>query len=246
MTTTYAQAISISRDCTWVGRYDPVAELQCNAYLLRDGDDAVVFDCGSLPDFPVVMRKIIDCVSPGKIRAVVASHHDPDVCGNLPVFAEIVDRADFQVIAHSRTLRLLSHLGFRAAPYAVDQHDLEWSFPSGRVLRFLPVPYLHAPGAIVSYDVSSGALFTGDLFGAMIDDWALMADERYPESMRSWHEAYMPSGSILRPALARMKALQPSLILPQHGSIVEGEHIAEGFDFLAALPCGVDLDVRRA
>ncbi|MCB9595120.1 MAG: MBL fold metallo-hydrolase [Sandaracinaceae bacterium] len=237
------EAIPISRECTWVGRHDPEAALQCNAYLLMDGDHAVVFDCGSLPDFPVVMRKIIDCISPHQILAVVASHHDPDVCGSLAVFEDIVGRDDFQIVAHSRTLRLLSHLGLRGAPYAVDEHDLRWTFPSGRELRFVPTPYLHAPGAIVTHDPTSGAMFTGDLFGAFFpSDWTLVADERHPDAMKAWHQAYMPSGAILRPALNRLAALAPVRLLPQHGSVLEGPKIAEAFAYLGALPCGVDLE----
>jgi len=35
-------------------------------------------------------------------------------------------------------------------------------------------------------------------------------------------------------------------ILPQHGSVIEGDRVQRAFDHLRALPCGIDLDGARA
>ena len=37
----------------------------------------MLFDPGSIPDFPRVMRKIIDLVNPRDISWIVTSHQDP-------------------------------------------------------------------------------------------------------------------------------------------------------------------------
>jgi len=78
-------AVAVTRDVFWVGRHDPETALHCNAYLLVDERDVVLIDPGSIPDFHVVMRKVLDVVDASEVTLVVASHQDPDVCGNLAV-----------------------------------------------------------------------------------------------------------------------------------------------------------------
>ena len=90
----YDGPVAITRDIHWVGRHEHGLELHCNPYLLLDDDTAVLIDPGSIPDFPVVMRKIIDLTSPQLISLIVASHQDPDVCSNLAVVEDVIERPD--------------------------------------------------------------------------------------------------------------------------------------------------------
>ena len=55
----YERLIRIAEDINWVGFYDSQTGLHCNPYLIVDGDEAVVIDGGSRPDFAVVMMKIL-------------------------------------------------------------------------------------------------------------------------------------------------------------------------------------------
>ncbi len=56
----YDNAVDITREICWVGFYDKEANFHCNPYLLFDDDEVVLFDPGSIPHFPIVMRKIIN------------------------------------------------------------------------------------------------------------------------------------------------------------------------------------------
>lgn len=53
----YDRPVKIADDTYWIGFYDKVSGLHCNPYLIVDGDEAVVIDGGSRPDFPIVMRQ---------------------------------------------------------------------------------------------------------------------------------------------------------------------------------------------
>ncbi|EGG99429.1 hypothetical protein imdm_1113 [gamma proteobacterium IMCC2047] len=236
------EVIAITREIYWIGFYEESSKLHCNPYLLLDDDEAVVFDPGSIPDFPVIMRKVIDLINPSQISTIVTSHQDPDVCGNLAVFEDVVSRPDLRIAAHLNTIRLIQHQALKSELYAVDQHDFKITLKSGRELEFIFVPFLHSPGAIVTYDPKSKSLFTGDIFGAVDDNWSMFAGgDNFPQVMASFHQAYMPANSHLKKAMEKLEKMDIERILPQHGSVIEGDQVQVAIDFLKELPCGLDL-----
>lgn len=241
----YDDAVAVTRDIHWVGFFDELANLHCHPYLLIEGDEAVLFDPGSIPHFPVVMRKVIDLVRPETIRYVVASHQDPDVCGNLAVVEDVIGPENLKILAHSNAVRLIRHLGVRSQLLAVDHMDYRLVLETGRVLEFLFTPFLHSPGAIATFDPRSGSLFTSDIFGALSTDaWTLFGRDDYLTPMTLWHQTYMSSGKVLAECLDRFAALAPQRILPQHGSVLEGDQVRQSMDHLRALSCGADLPRR--
>ena len=237
----YENAVAITRDIHWVGFYDTDARLHCNPYLLIDEKDVVLFDPGSIPHFPIVMRKIIDLVNPSEITCVVAHHQDPDVCGNLAVLEDIINRSDLKILAHSNCTWFIRHYGVRTNPIAVDDIDYQLTLQSGRTLDFLFTPNLHSPGAIVTYDRKTRSLFSSDLFGGISQDWSLFAADGFLEPMKEWHQNIMPANSLLRTFIERLDGMDIDRILPQHGSVLEGDNIRIAKEFLRTLPCGYDL-----
>ncbi|MCP4488192.1 MAG: MBL fold metallo-hydrolase [Gammaproteobacteria bacterium] len=243
MVTDFDSAIAVTREIFWVGFYDAHARLHCNPYLLIDSDDVVLIDPGSIPHFPIVMRKIMDIVNPEDITYIIASHQDPDVCGNLAVVEDVVNNKNLKIVGHSNTIRLIRHLGIRSDFYTTDKNNDRLILDSGRELQFIPTQYLHAPGAIATYDIKSKSLFTSDIFAAMSDNWTLFAEGDFLSPMKKFHQAYMPSNQVLRHCMERFEKMSIDKILPQHGSVLEGDDIAKAINYLKTLPCGIDLMV---
>lgn len=241
MVVDYEGPVAIDRDIHWVGFYDQESHLHCNPYLLIDRHQAVLFDPGSIPHFPIVMRKVMDLVDPADISHIVVHHQDPDVCGNLVVVEDVINRSDLQIVAHSNTIRLIRHLGLRSEFYATDQNQDRLQLESGRELQFLFTPYLHSPGAIATYDTKSQSLFSSDIFAAISKDWSLFAEGDFLSPMDPFHQAYMPSNRILAHCMRRFEKMDIRQVLPQHGSVLEGDQIQQAIDHLKALPCGIDL-----
>lgn len=240
-------AVQVTENIYWIGYADEKAHLHCNPYLLIDGvgadAEAVLFDPGSLTDFPKVMRKVLEVVDPSIISLIVAHHQDPDVCSNIPVVEDVIGRKDLRVAAHTNSIRLIRHYGIQSSFYAVEDYDYAITLNSGRVLEFMFTPYLHSPGAIVSYDTRTKSLFSSDIFGAVSGHWDLVASEdSFLERMDIWHQTYMPSSQMLKHALERMQQRwQIERILPQHGSVIEGDRVERAFEHLKGLACGIDL-----
>jgi len=237
----YDEAVAITRDIYWVGCDDPGAELRCNPYLLIDDEEVVLFDPGSIPQFPVIMRKVIDLIAPERVSWIVVSHQDPDVCGNLAVIEDVIGNPNLRIATHSLTAALIRHLGLSAPLHAVDRHDLAITLAGGRELRFVPTPFLHAPGAIATYDAATRSLFTSDLFGGLSAEWSLLARDGYLDAIRRFHSGYMPSGAVLAACMKTLSALDIDRILPQHGSVLEGGQVRDAIGLLSDLPCGIDL-----
>lgn len=237
----YSGPVPVLPDVYWIGDHDTAAGLRSHPYLLIDADEAVLIDPGSLPHFPVVMRKAMEVADPERITTVVASNHDPDVCGSLAVVEEVLGRTDLTIAAHTNSIRFLRHYGVRSPFYPVDAHEMQLRLRSGRALEFLAAPFLHTPGTIVTYDRRTRTLFSSDLFGGISEDGTLFADGNVLAAMDRWHQTYIPSNALLAAAIHRLEQLEIDRLLPQHGSILEGAHVRVAMDHLKALPCGSDL-----
>jgi flavorubredoxin len=75
-----------------VGFYDGQSGLHCNPFLIINGSRR--------PDFPTVMMKILQTgISPEQILALVYQHYNPDLCGSLPSFEDIIGRKNLRVIS---------------------------------------------------------------------------------------------------------------------------------------------------
>ena len=237
----YNSPVAATREIYWVGFYDEKAHLHCNPYLIIDDEDIIFIDPGSIPHFPIVMRKVMELVNPEDITYVIAQHQDPDVCGNLAVVEDVINRNDLKIVAHSNCARLIRHLGLRSDFYIVDENDYALTLKSGRRLEFLFTPYMHSPGAIATYDPKTRSLFTSDIFAAISQDWSLFAEGDFLTPMEPFHQKYIPSNQILKNCMERFEKMDLDRVLPQHGSILEGRDIEKAIAHLKDLPCGIDL-----
>ncbi len=234
-------AIAVLRDIYWVGFHDKESDLHCNSYLIIDDKEKILIDPGSIPHFSLVMRKVIDIINPREITKIIVTHQDPDVCGNLPIVESLVDHEDMEIVIHSSCSRLIRHYGVQSNILEVDKYGYKLELKSGRVLEFFHTPYLHSPFAMIIYDKQTKTLFTSDLFGGISKNWSLFAKENFLESMEAWHRMIMPSGEILKRCMNGLERLEIEHILPQHGSVIEGDNIKKAIECLKSLKCGIDI-----
>lgn len=218
-----------------IGDHSSVNGLDCNPYLLVEGDEAVLFDPGSKLDFEIVWKNITELIDPQMIKYVVLHHQDPDLCGQMPMLEQAGINA--KVVTTWRTMTIIQYYDIKSEYYLVEENDYKLTFKTGRTLKFLLTPYLHFAGAFVTYDESLKTLFSSDLFGAFSYNRTLFADENYMNKMLAFHEHYMPANSVLRPVMDTLLNYQIQTILPQHGSII-AEDPKKYILALRTLECG--------
>lgn len=225
----------------WVGVEDETDSFRCNPYIIVDGAEAVLIDPGGLLYADAVIARIRAVVDPSSIRYIVAQHQDPDVCSMLNALRSIV-HPDCEVVCHGRMSVLIKHLGAGFPFWHVEDNDFTLTF-GGRTLTFAHTPYLHSPGAIVTYDRKTRTAFTSDIFGGITKDWDLYAPEDYLDSIMAFHVDYMPSKEILATGIKRIRQLgKIRRIAPQHGSIVEGDLVDKLLDAVESISVGTYAD----
>ncbi len=240
--TDYENPIEIAEGVYWVGFYDPQSGLHCNPYLIIDGDEALVIDGGSRPDFSTVMMKILQTgIAPGQIKALLYQHYDPDLCGSIPNFEDIIKRDDLKIISATANLMFIRHYSVSSRLHPISKMDYQFSFSSGRTLQFIKTPYAHSGGSFATFDPTSGVLFSSDLFGGWGSNWELFLNlpaeccacmnfsdcqQNQPNcpilDILDFHRKIMPATKSLRLALQKFSELPFKKIAPQHGSIIRG------------------------
>ncbi|RHX80008.1 MBL fold metallo-hydrolase [Leptospira yasudae] len=234
-------AVEIAEDVYWIGFYDERESLHCNPYMIKNGDSTILIDPGSIPDFPVVARKIFSLVAPDSIETIILQHQDPDLCANVPIFEDLRGDTQVQLVAETRTVYLIKHYGVKGSVVRIGDSLTDFESPSGRKLQFISTPFAHSPGAMITYDVKSKVLFTSDILGGLGKEWALYHDARALDNMKAFMQAYIPSNLALRYALLRIQSFDAEVIAPQHGQIIRKEQLPSIIEELWNLPCGLDL-----
>jgi methyl-accepting chemotaxis protein/glyoxylase-like metal-dependent hydrolase (beta-lactamase superfamily II) len=225
----------------WVG-VDTQDAFRCNPYLIVDGDEAVLIDPGGLLTAQGVIARVSRVVELSKIRYIIAHHQDPDVISAVSCLRKLV-HPKCAVVCHSRMSVLIKHFGAGFEFVDVDKSQWQLTFGRGRRLTFAHTPYLHSPGAIVTYDSRSQTVFTSDLFGGITEQWQLEAGPNYLEQIMAFHINYMPSVDILATGIENIKSLGPiRRIAPQHGCIIEGAHAQQLLEAVPQLQVGMYAD----
>lgn len=229
-----------SHQVFWLGTPEDTA-FRCNTYLLCDGKDALIIDPGGIDAFDFVLKRTAQVLPPENITGLVLCHQDPDVAGSMVQWLTLCPQA--QVITSVRTSVLLPHYGMADYKFYNINEEPVFIFESGAQLRFVESPFLHFPGAFTTFDEQSGFLFSGDIWAAIDMDWHLLVDDfsRHELKMSLFHVDYMASNIAARGFLDRIRGLEITAILPQHGSIIPARHVPKAKHYLETLKCGLDL-----
>lgn len=234
--------IEIAKNIYWVGIRDKKSNLYCNPYLILDGHSGVLIDPGSVLDFEIVYQNVRSLIPIENIEYIISHHQDPDLCSALPLF----EKSGFKgkIVTHWRSAELIKYYGINSEFYMVDENNYKLKFGNNRIIDFKLTPYLHFPGAIISYDLKTKVLFSSDLFGAFGNHIDLYADENYMESMKTFHEHYMPSHDILKRVMTEILKLDIDIIASQHGCIIK-DNIRGHIKLLRDLECGIYLSATK-
>ena len=220
--------------------------VQANQFLVVDHGEGALIDPGGNLAFNELYMSLSNWFTPQKLSYLVASHADPDIIASL-------DRW----LTSTQARLVISTIWERFAPHftkagktegrVIGVPDAGGRLPLGRgELWLLPAHFMHSEGNFHFYDPASRILFTGDLGVSMMPG----AQARKPVRelrphlplMEAFHRRYMVSNKVLRLWVRMARQLDIAMLVPQHGAPIEGRQaIADFFDWLENLACGIDL-----
>lgn len=236
----YSLPIQIGEGIYWIGYADDNTGLHCNPYIIIDGDEAVLIDAGSRNDFSTVMMKILQTgISPNMISRLIYQHYDPDLCGSIPQFENMIENDQLKILSHRENNIFIRYYNSHRPKECIEHIGLSYTFRSGRKLSFIKTPYSHSPGSFVTYDHKTKTLFSSDIFGSYNHTWDLylemynqcltcqdtahcvIKDAKCPiRGIENFHERIMTSKKALNYALDEFEKLDIETIAPQHGSLL--------------------------
>ena len=178
---------NITEDLYWVGANDHRTHLfenihpiplgvSYNAYLLTD-KNTVLFDTVDWGVCRQLLENIEHVLDGRGLDYLVINHMEPDHGASIE---EILLRyPKVKIISTEKSFMLMRQFGF-----SVDKQELievkegdTFSFGKHKV-TFVEAPMVHWPEAMITLDLTNGALFSADAFGSFIAlDGKLFADE---------------------------------------------------------------------
>lgn len=216
-----------------------------NAYVMQ-GPEPVLVDTGSViesEEFLAVLRTVID---PADLRWIWLTHSDFDHIGSLQ--ALLAENPRLRVITTFLGVGVMS----LASPIPLDRVHLlnpGERFTAGhRSLTALRPPAFDNPVTTGFHDSESGALFSADCFGALLQAVPERATELSDDELRQgqvlWATIDSPwlhkvDPSVLAGELDAIRRLDPTMILSSHLPAAPATMLEQLLDSLRSVPAAM-------
>ena len=199
-----------------------------NCYVVKGEKTALIDMVRDWDNAPSEIKKQLASISLNfkDVDYLILNHLEPDHTGWL--LDLIKEAPDMEIITNAKGTALLNgFFGIKENIKTVDSGDT-LSLGTGKELLFENIPNVHWPETMVSYEKSSGILFSCDAFGsygsvkdAVFDDEISDEDHNFfdRESLRYYANIVGSFSSFVLKAIDKLKNLEIKMIAPSHGII---------------------------
>ncbi len=227
------KAIQVSKDTWWTGVNDCETDMfeslwplpqgvAYNAYVVTGSTATAAIDTVKGPYLDEYYNKLLQALNGKNLNYLVINHMEPDHAG---LISQMKSRwPSLKFVGNAKTMPLLKgYHGIEEDIITVkdgDTLDL-----GGHVLRFSTVPMLHWPESMVTFDTSTGVLFSNDSFGGFgVHEGGLFDDEkvkeRWEDEMLRYYACIVAKYSnVVQAALRKLGTLEIKNIFPSHGTL---------------------------
>jgi flavorubredoxin len=165
-------------------------------------------------------------INPENIDYVIVNHMEPDHAGWLENFKKINN--DFTLVTTLKGEQMLKPFYGNSVNVQVVKEGDSIDLGNGKVLTFHPIPNVHWPETMMTYEKESKTMFTCDMFGAFgslkdhyFDD-EMTKDEislYEKEAVRYFSNVLTTFSMMVEKAIKKTEALDVLVIAPGHGPI---------------------------
>jgi len=202
--------------------------ISINSYIVQGEKTALIDlleDVGTKPaDFDAEMASI--GISAKDIDYLILNHMEPDHTSWLPVFH--ARNPDMKIILTSKAKQLLKDFcGIENNVEVIKDGD-SLDLGKGKVLTFYETPNIHWPETMMTYESSSGILFSCDAFGSYgtlndvyFDDQLSTSQHDFfiNEALRYYANIVSSFSTFVSKGIQRLSTLDIKVIAPSHGII---------------------------
>ncbi len=217
-------------DMLFEGIWELANGVTLNSYIVKGEKTAIIDGVIGWDGVPETLYKNLEeiNVKPEDIDYLIVNHMEPDHSGWISNFEKI--KEDFTIICTDKAANLVNSFYGKANVRIVKEGDT-LDLGNGKVLSFHPVPNVHWPDTMYTYEKESKILFSCDMYGAfgkMGDHY--FDDEMTPkeveffekEGIRYYSNVMTTFTPMLVKAIKKSEELDINLIAPGHGPLYRG------------------------
>lgn len=214
--------------------------IDTNEYLIINKGEALLTDPGGSEIFAAVFAAISTEFDPNRIRALFASHQDPDIISSLGLWLDF----NPELKCHLSWLwgTFVPHFGGNDTTFISIPDEGSDIAIGGLPLRAVPAHYLHSSGNFQLYDPKAKILFSGDVGAAMQpqgeDDLFVTQFDKHIRYAEGFHRRWMGSTAAKRDWCERVAKMDIDMLCPQHGAIYQGADVMRFINWFDGLEVG--------
>lgn len=194
-----------------------------NSYLLLD-EKTVLFDTVDWSVCRQFMENIAHVLRDRPLDYIVVNHVEPDHAAALEQVMNTYPEA--KIITTEKAVMFLNQFGFDVMERAITVKEGSQQSFGKHNFAFVMAPMVHWPEAMVSFDCTTGTLFSADAFGtfnalngALFNDEVPFEEEWIDEARRYYTNIVGKYGPHVQALLKKASTLPIKLICPLHGPV---------------------------
>ncbi len=214
-------------DILFEGIWEIANGVTLNSYIIQGEKTAIVDGVIGWDGIPETLFKNLEDigVEPKNIDYLIVNHMEPDHSGWISSFQKIKD--DFTIICTDKAAKMLASFYNEDKIRVVKEGDT-LDLGKGKVLSFHPVPNVHWPDTMYTYERDTKTLFSCDMFGAFgrmenhcFDDEMTPEEVDFFESegIRYYSNVMTTFTPSLRKAIEKAKEMELNIVAPGHGPV---------------------------
>ena len=228
------QPIEIKPNIFWIGVNDTSTELfeglwpiekegvSYNSYLIKDEKNVLIDLCKELFQ-DAYLSDLKTLIDPSEIDYLVVNHMEPDHSGALQAFRKMAPQA--KILATKKAVQMMEDFfGIRELIQPIS--DGEKISLGEKELTFITAPMVHWPETMMTYEATTGVLFSCDAFGgygiltdSIFDDEHKDISFYEQESLRYFSNIVAAFSKPVLNAAAKLGDLSIKMVAPSHGLV---------------------------
>ncbi|MGV8025333.1 MAG: FprA family A-type flavoprotein [Anaerolineaceae bacterium] len=226
--------IALSDGIFWIGVNDSTTQffeglwsiekegISYNSYLIKDEKSALIDLCKDSTG-ALLMENIKACIDLRQLTYLVVNHMEPDHSGAIKELLEIAPQ--ITILGSEKTRDMLRSF-FGISDHFQTVSDGETLSLGKHSLRFLSTPMVHWPETIMTYEETSGILFSCDGFGgygklehSIFDDEQSDLPYFEQEALRYFSNIVCAFSKPVLKAAEKIATLKVNMVAPSHGLV---------------------------